>query len=154
MPFIIWGSRGITSTLGEGTFYCPQCDREESSYTHKSARPWFTLYFIPVFPIGSATPYVECRGCGGTFAESVLELRPPSEGERAAAAVYEQLRRGRSLKDATERLVSAGVSEDVARGLVEKLAEGDGTWECPKCGNRYLKPVKKCRECAGSPFQF
>ena len=25
MPFIIWGSRGITSHLETGDFYCPRC---------------------------------------------------------------------------------------------------------------------------------
>src|SRR5258707_12629593 len=46
MPFIIWGSRGITSELSCGEIFCPQCDAQEE-YTLKQVRPYFTLYFIP-----------------------------------------------------------------------------------------------------------
>ena len=56
---------------------------------HKAVREWFTLYFIPVFPIGGKTTYVECEGCRGTFKESVLELEPPTETQILVTKVAE-----------------------------------------------------------------
>jgi hypothetical protein len=49
--FIIWGSRAIKRKIGEGMFFCPRCgaDRE---YAMQKVRRWFTLFFIPLFPIG------------------------------------------------------------------------------------------------------
>lgn len=69
---IIWGSRGITSTLGSGSFRCPGCKRK-TDYFHKQVRPFFTIYFIPIFPTGAGQRYVECTRCQNVFYEHVLE---------------------------------------------------------------------------------
>lgn len=63
---IIFGTRGLTSKKDHGLFYCPSCDASCSSRTHK-VRKWFTLYFIPVLPLGLVGEYVECSGCNNTF---------------------------------------------------------------------------------------
>ena len=68
---IIWGSRSMTSTCQQGRFTCPRCNGS-SSFHEKRVRSWFTLYFIPVFPIGSPGYYVECQDCRGTFKPEVL----------------------------------------------------------------------------------
>lgn len=47
---IIWGSKMRYKTLGEGEFYCPRCAATRR-YLHKSARRFFTLYFIPLIPM-------------------------------------------------------------------------------------------------------
>jgi predicted RNA-binding Zn-ribbon protein involved in translation (DUF1610 family) len=145
MPIIIWGSRGLTSTRGSGTFYCPRCD-SEADYALKQVRPFFTIYFIPLFPIGAAQRYVECHSCGGTFKEEVLDMGPPTEGQRALTQLYQDLQTGSSLEDAEARLVSLGLEKDRAREVVEEMTEGD-TWACPACGDRYLKAVRRCTRC-------
>ncbi|HEY1602435.1 MAG TPA: zinc ribbon domain-containing protein, partial [Pirellulales bacterium] len=72
---IVFGTRGVTSSAASGNFYCPSC-RGQSSYTHKRVRRFFTLYFIPVIPLGTIGEYVECGGCKGTFKPEVLHLDP------------------------------------------------------------------------------
>ncbi|GAB5525398.1 MAG: zinc-ribbon domain-containing protein [Roseivirga sp.] len=49
---------------------------------------FFTLYFIPLIPLGSAGEYVECGSCKGTFIPRVLENHPEKKEE--FMAVYEQ----------------------------------------------------------------
>jgi hypothetical protein len=68
---IIWGSRSMTGTVQSGRFACPRCNGQ-SPFEEKRVRRWFTLYFLPVFPIGSSGYYVECQACRGTFKPEVL----------------------------------------------------------------------------------
>lgn len=73
LAFIIFGTRGVRSTIKEGKFLCPQC-QEFTHYKHKKVTQFFTLYFIPLIPLGSKGTYVECQQCRNTFIERVLEL--------------------------------------------------------------------------------
>jgi uncharacterized tellurite resistance protein B-like protein len=75
---IIWGSRGLTSTVDSQPFHCPQCDRQRQGDL-KQVRTFFTLYFIPLIPLSVAGRYVECTSCGGTFAEDALTYDPEAE---------------------------------------------------------------------------
>jgi hypothetical protein len=37
---------------------------------------WFTLYFIPIFPMFRAGEYLECAVCAGTFGPEALHYQP------------------------------------------------------------------------------
>ena len=71
---IIFGTRGVRSTMDEGQFYCPQCDGQ-TRYKHKKVTQFFTLYFIPIIPLGVKGKYVECQSCRNTYIERILEMR-------------------------------------------------------------------------------
>jgi len=145
MPFIIFGTRGVTSHLDSGTFYCPSC-QDTVDYRLKQQRPFFTLFFIPVFPIGGGQRYVECGRCGQTFREAVLDMEPPNESQRMLTQLYQELRTGSSLGTVQKKLVALGMDQEKARSIVEQMADKD-TWVCSGCGERYLKGVKKCLQC-------
>jgi hypothetical protein len=81
MPLILWGSTGFTSTAGDGKFLCPQCGNQQR-YEHKQITRYFTLYFIPLFPIGGGMEYIECQKCQGTYEMDVLELSRHHREER------------------------------------------------------------------------
>lgn len=70
---IIFGTRSVESTIGNGFFYCPRCNTQRT-YRLIGVNRWFTLYFIPVIPMGRIGRYVECDSCAGTFAEEVLGM--------------------------------------------------------------------------------
>lgn len=80
----IWGSRGINKTLAIGQFYCPQCEGEER-YKHIRVRNFFTLYFIPIIPLGTLGEYIECQHCRLTYKQSILCYDPDAEREKALA---------------------------------------------------------------------
>jgi hypothetical protein len=80
---IIYGSRTMTSTRGQGDFFCPLCKRQRG-FSHVSNTRWFTLYFIPIFPIYKQGEYVQCNSCGEGFAMEVLSM--PAESFQPAAA--------------------------------------------------------------------
>jgi len=75
VALIIFGTRGVRSTVKEGTFFCPQCISEKN-YKHKKVTQFFTLYFIPLIPLGNKGEYVECMTCRNTYIERVLHMRP------------------------------------------------------------------------------
>lgn len=75
---IIFGTRGIASTEESNHFNCPQC-RTKRDGSLKNVRTFFTLYFIPLIPMGSRGRYVECHSCGGNFAEEVWNYDPEQE---------------------------------------------------------------------------
>lgn len=77
---IIWGSTGRESTCGSGDFFCPSC-RRDSEYAHQRVQRYFTLYFIPLFPMNTVGEYVQCYTCGGQYNTEILDI--PRERIRA-----------------------------------------------------------------------
>ena len=86
IPFIIFGTRGVTSKKEHGMFFCPQCGTE-AEYVHKSVRRFFTLYFIPVIPLDHLGEYVECKACQGTYDVQILNY-DPAAGEQQVEALF------------------------------------------------------------------
>lgn len=78
--FIIFGTRGITTTPDKGTFHCPQCGGKRD-YAQRRVRRFFTLYFIPLIPLDVSGEYVECGTCTGTFQLEVLSYDPAAQQE-------------------------------------------------------------------------
>jgi len=78
LGLIIYGTRGLTSTVTTGVFHCPRCGAG-ASFAHKNVRVYFTLYFIPLIPMHSAGEYIECNGCGGTYETTILSYDPQDD---------------------------------------------------------------------------
>jgi len=83
--FIIFGIRGIKIKKDEGQFECPQCEVTRP-YKFKKVIRFFTLYFIPLIPLGKIGEYVECQACRNTFIPRVLDH---SSGSEKFMAEYE-----------------------------------------------------------------
>lgn len=68
---IIFGTKSTRKLLDSGSFDCPNCGNN-TTFEKRRARQWFHLYFIPLIPLDTYPPYVECKPCGATFVEEVL----------------------------------------------------------------------------------
>lgn len=97
--------------IGTGQFHCPHCggDRE---YKHRTARRFFTLFFVPVIPLDKVGEVVRCQTCKKRFDPVVLERPTTAQmslalpaGMRAAAAVV--LRAGGASEPASRAAVDA-----------------------------------------------
>lgn len=76
----IWGSRGRAKSIEQADFFCPDCNsRQDMDLMH--VKNWFTLYWIPIFPMGDLGKYVECRRCKSTFNERVRDYDPETQAE-------------------------------------------------------------------------
>ena len=63
-----------SSTRSRGLFQCPNCESKET-FRFKSSRPFLTLYFIPVLPIGGIEEFIQCGRCKNAFDPAVLTNR-------------------------------------------------------------------------------
>ncbi|MBN1966833.1 MAG: zinc ribbon domain-containing protein [Anaerolineae bacterium] len=150
---IIFGTRPRGKTIDSGEFYCPHC-RALRRYELKESRPYFTLYFLPVFPVGEARQYVQCETCGTAFTPDILKTAPPEVPPDLATLLnrlIEQLAGGQPLEYAIRDLTAAGLEFDIARRMVNEYA-GDGRKVCTACGLTYAAPVARCTQCGG-PLQ-
>ncbi len=75
---------------------CPRCGAN-ATIVGKSFRPWFTLFFCPVFPIGGIRRFSECKNCHAQFPVPVDELARRVSGvherqNQVAIGLYNSLR--------------------------------------------------------------
>ncbi|MEX0714511.1 MAG: DUF4190 domain-containing protein, partial [Pirellulales bacterium] len=68
---IIYGVQTIESAASAGTFSCPRCQTPQGC-RRVIHRRWFTLYFIPVIPLGRLGEQFECQGCFSRFPREAL----------------------------------------------------------------------------------
>src|ERR1039458_7297660 len=57
---------------------CPRCGAD-GTLRGISVRSWFTIFFIPLFPLGRGRRFTQCEKCGASFA------MPPEQFAGAAA---------------------------------------------------------------------
>jgi uncharacterized tellurite resistance protein B-like protein len=137
---IIFGTRGVKSTIKSGNFNCPQCE-QSTPYRHRKVRNFFTLYFIPLIPLNSAGEYVECGQCKGTFIPRVLTSNNSSNEE--FMAIYEKAIRHSMVKI----MLADGVIDDnekiIVRQIINKFGKNDLT---EKQLDDYIVTVKNDNE--------
>ena len=70
---IIFGTKSRIIHEDEGFFVCPECDVLRP-YKLQSYQAWFTLFFIPIFPVGDKkNRHVECQHCKTSYYPRILE---------------------------------------------------------------------------------
>jgi hypothetical protein len=72
--FLIFGTKGRWSKHQHdtGEFFCPTCGGDRQ-WVRCVLRRWFSLFFIPIFPIGKpVVSAVQCTTCGTRFDEAAL----------------------------------------------------------------------------------
>jgi transcription elongation factor Elf1 len=148
---IIFGTKAKTTTIGTGQFYCPKCG-EERQYTHKKAKKYFSLYFIPIIPMGDMGEYVECQTCGITYKPEVLHMTRPKLHAGVAEqlnVIKAQLQKGQPVEYMVRDLTAGGLDRDVANGLVKSVA-GNERKQCSQCELSYVADVTECSECGAA----
>lgn len=70
LAFIIFGTRGSERAVDGGDAFvdtCPACHQQRHFVEYEVVR-YFTLYFIPIIPMGRVgDTYMKCAGCGSAF---------------------------------------------------------------------------------------
>jgi hypothetical protein len=157
MPIILYGTRHRNSILSGGEFTCPNCHTLKG-YSLTRRQSWFTLFFLPIFPVGSSFEYVECRACGKHYDQEILKFHPPAEATRSGSFVQgaadtdknlvfarESLLRGVSLNMTQFRLQERGLRPEQAEAVVRSLCHGEPR-RCT-CGRRYHPDIAWCEDC-------
>jgi tetratricopeptide (TPR) repeat protein len=72
--FFLFGTRNMISNGGQAaTAVCPRCSRQ-AGFQNRAARTWFTLFFIPLFPMSAKRPFCQCQNCQAQFKGSAEQL--------------------------------------------------------------------------------
>ena len=92
---LLFGSKNVVGPDPDGVVpagaRCPRCGHV-GTLAGRRVRPWFTAFFIPVFPIGPGRRFTRCGTCDASFAV------PPAQIATAAArSDAGQVRRGIAL---------------------------------------------------------
>ncbi|MEP3482738.1 MAG: zinc ribbon domain-containing protein [Fuerstiella sp.] len=103
------------------------CETEQT-YDLFKVKTYFTLYFIPLFPVGSGDEHIQCENCSGTFAPELIDYDP--EAEQAATAqtlrricalfLYDIGRISTTTLEAIQKIVSESIGIQVNK---EDLAQ-------------------------------
>ena len=82
---IIFGTKGRSIQMDSGQFHCPNCNAPRT-YQKKYVQDWFTLYFIPTFPVGSKkNEHIECEECSSIYHLDVVDYKPGLNDEEMAS---------------------------------------------------------------------
>ena len=82
---IIFGTKGRSIKMDSGEFHCPNCNAPRT-YQKKYVQDWFTLYFIPTFPVGSKkNEHIECEECSSIYHLDVIDHKPGLNDEEMAS---------------------------------------------------------------------
>jgi len=65
MFFLIGGIQPKTVTLDKKARNCPECGHFDLYL--KRTDSYFSLFFIPLFPVKKGTPFMKCENCGSLF---------------------------------------------------------------------------------------
>jgi len=84
--FFIAGTKGETSTVATGEFYCPECNAQ-TSYNHDQVHEKVTVFFIPIANLNLLGEYIECQNCFNTYKMEILDYNPEEE-EQEFEALY------------------------------------------------------------------
>ncbi len=98
---ILIGTMNWSSTRSRGMFHCPNCQSKEA-YRQKASRPFLTLYFIPVLPIGGIQEFVQCGRCKQVFDSAILLTRmtPAASGGTTSVSMLSAAKVGQVAGDA------------------------------------------------------
>jgi hypothetical protein len=149
---IIFGTSSKKKEIGQGEFFCPHC-QQQRRYTRHSARPHFSLYFIPLVPIGNATEYIQCETCQRAFDVTVLDHHAPVPSQDLATllnTIPERLHNGVPVEYLVRDLTAVGLDLDVALKNIASHLDGH-TRQCEACGLSYAPDVAVCSSC-GEPL--
>ena len=68
---IIFGTKIVGKTIRRGNFYCPRCEMEREYKLQQNGK-YFSLFFIPVIPIGKTGDSLECTFCKTAYVPSSI----------------------------------------------------------------------------------
>jgi hypothetical protein len=118
---IVWGWRTVKGVSATGEFYCPHCSTKRP-YQHQKLRRWFTLYFIPVIPVGSVDEQITCGQCRKSWQMSVLGNDP----EKLKANQLDRIARDWLSAMAAIAVSRGGPTPEVAQIIVADLEAATG----------------------------
>jgi hypothetical protein len=144
---IIAGFRTRNKEIGMGRFLCPNC-RGMQTYRRKRLARYFTLYFVPLFPMGTLGEIVQCQGCLREWKPEVLRPNPSLHDDQVVKGVRRLLAQGISIQEVRTMLGHRGMDGASIEELIS-LAAPEKQSICTRCHRVYSSTLRACLECGG-----
>jgi tetratricopeptide (TPR) repeat protein len=118
---LLFGTRAIQSndSVPPVRTVCPNC-HQNADIVGRSYRQWFTIFFIPIFPISGSTRFSQCSACGAQFKLPAEEL-----GQNLAEAQREQSQRAIALYNSLRNSPANSVTLNELMTMYAGLGEFD-----------------------------
>jgi tetratricopeptide (TPR) repeat protein len=118
---ILFGTRAIErlDPVPAVQTVCPNC-QQNVNIVGKAYRQWFTLFFIPVFPISGRTRFSQCTNCGAQFQLPADEL-----GRNVAQSQQEQSQRAIGLYNSLRNSPANSITLNELMALYATMGEFD-----------------------------
>ncbi|MCE1255134.1 MAG: zinc ribbon domain-containing protein [Anaerolineae bacterium] len=143
------GTKEKNKETGHGEFFCPACKVTRHYIKYESA-PYFSLYFVPLFKLGSEKKYIQCQVCHNIFSTSVLSQDARRMSLLAVVNDLEnELKSGTPSHVIYHKLVAKNFDENLARVLSISLL-GNTPKVCHKCKSYFHERVNLCTNCGAS----
>src|SRR5436309_915600 len=119
---LLFGTRPIISddpASAPVNAVCPRCGLR-ADIAGKSVRHWFTLFFIPVFPVSGSRRFSQCTHCGAQFPVEARQL-----GTQVAAAERQQSQRAIALYNSLRNSPANSITLNELMTLYASMNEFD-----------------------------
>ena len=113
--FFIAGTKGETTTVAKGEFYCPECSLQ-TTYKHNQVHEKITVFFIPIANLRLLGEYIECQNCFNTYELKILDYDPKEEAQEFEALYLIGLK-----KVMTMMMLADGKIEDSEKAMMRDI---------------------------------
>lgn len=113
--FFIAGTKGVTTTLAKGKFYCPKCNLKKT-YKHNQVHEKVTVFFVPIANLRLLGEYIECQSCFNTYKMEIIDYDPEKEAQEEQALYIIGLK-----KVMTMMMLADGKIEDSEKAMMKNI---------------------------------
>lgn len=113
--FFIAGTKGVTTTLAKGEFYCPKCNLKKT-YKHNQVHEKVTVFFVPIANLRLLGEYIECQSCFNTYKMEIIDYDPEKEAQEEQALYIIGLK-----KVMTMMMLADGKIEDSEKAMMKNI---------------------------------
>lgn len=146
---LLFGTRAITSndaSVDPVEAVCPRCG-QRAQIVGKVYRAWFTVFFIPVFPVGSAKRFSQCTQCGAQFPIEARQL-----GRQVAAADQQQMQRAIALYNSLRNSPGNSVTLNELMTMYASIGEYDQAVSAARDFPQALDASEQCMVTLGRVY--
>ena len=119
---LLFGTKMIASDDPDGravSAVCPNCG-QRAEIVPRRYRNWFTLFFLPLFPIGGSKPFSQCSHCSAQFPVEARQL-----GNQVAASEQQTSQRAIALYNSLHKSPANAVTLNELMGVYASMQEYD-----------------------------
>jgi tetratricopeptide (TPR) repeat protein len=143
---ILFGTRPIISddpTAPAVNAVCPRCG-QRASIVGKTVRSWFTVFFIPVFPLSGSRRFSQCTNCHAQFPVEARQL-----GQQVAAAEQKQSQRAIGLYNSLRNSPANSITLNELMTLYASMNEFDQAISAAREFTQALHSSEQCMTTLG-----